>query len=69
MAQLNCPCFFSQVFDFFKERIELQYPLFKGEEDPMEKTREAHEAFMKSRGEMVLGRGDMLKEVQGYFDH
>ena len=51
------------MFQFFKKRIEHQYPLFDGDEDPLEKSREAHEAFMKSRGESVLGRQDILREV------
>ena len=52
-----------QVFNFFKTHIDLQYPLYDGEDDPMERTREAHESFMKSRGEMVLGRAGILKDV------
>ncbi len=49
--------------NFFKERIELQYPLQDMEDDPMLRQREAHEAFMKSRSEVVLGRAKVLKQV------
>ncbi len=48
---------------FFKERIEMQYPLAEVEDDPFLSKKEAHEAFMKSRAEMVLGREKLLKQV------
>jgi hypothetical protein len=51
------------VFEFFKRRIEQQYPLFDEVEDPLERSREAHGAFMKSRCESVLGRKQILTEV------
>ncbi len=52
--------------NFFKERIEFQYPLQDTEDDPMLKQQEAHEAFMKSRSEVVLGRAAVLKQVRHF---
>ncbi|CAH1783141.1 unnamed protein product, partial [Owenia fusiformis] len=56
---------FSQtVFEFFKRRIEQQYPLMdKESEDPFERIRQKHEAFMKSNAAVVIGRDDVLKKV------
>ena len=48
---------------FFKERIEHQYPLIVGPEDPMLRQWEAHHAFMKNRCEGVLGREDIIQRV------
>ncbi|XP_072023567.1 telomerase protein component 1-like [Amphiura filiformis] len=55
-----------QVFEFFKERIEAQYPLEEVSSDPNQVIREAHESFMKIRGETVLGRSAILDRINNY---
>ena len=56
--------YFSKVYDFFKERIEMQYPLDEGKLDPYQAVKEQHESFMKSRCTVVLGRDEILAEVR-----
>ncbi len=65
-----------QVFKFFQDRIEMQYPLdAEGEEDIYQKRHEGHESFMKAKADAVLGRGELLDKVgrsnvlSRYFDH
>lgn len=59
--------FSSKVFTFFKRRIESQYPIEKRKSvDIFTKRKEQHEAFMQSRSEDVLGRDDVLKQVESY---
>ena len=59
-----------QVYDFFKSRIEMQYPLEEDEDlDPYEQSREQHESFMHNRSECVLGRDDVLSQVGMCPDH
>ena len=53
-----------QVFDFFKRKIDEQYPLEEKQQDPSQHTKEQHEAFMKSRCNDVFGRDDVLKQVR-----
>ena len=52
-----------QVYSFFKERIEMQYPLDEGKLDPYQAVKEQHESFMKSRCTVVLGRDEILSQV------
>ncbi len=53
-----------QVFKFFQDRIEMQYPLdAEGEEDIYQKRHEGHESFMKAKADAVLGRGELLDKV------
>ena len=52
-----------QVFDFFKRRIEEQYPLPDGDLDPYQQIKEQHESFMKNRSENVMGREESLQKV------
>ncbi|CAH1785090.1 unnamed protein product [Owenia fusiformis] len=55
------------VFDFFKNRIEHQYPLAdKESEDPYERIKEKHEAFMKASSAVVIGRDETLEKVNNY---
>ncbi|CAH1785089.1 unnamed protein product [Owenia fusiformis] len=55
------------VFDFFKNRIEHQYPLAdKESEDPYERIKEKHEAFMKASSAVVIGRDETLERVDNY---
>lgn len=59
--------FSTKVFNFFKKRIESQYPVGKREAmDIFTKRKEQHEAFMISRSEDVLGRGEILKQIESY---
>ncbi|XP_072023611.1 telomerase protein component 1-like [Amphiura filiformis] len=60
--------FSKKIFDFFKERIEEQYPMPDYNLDPYQQAREAHEAFMKSRGATVLGRNNMLETIKEYVE-
>ena len=56
--------FLAQAFAFFKERIEIQYPLDEDAEDNVfQRMHEGHESFMKAKAECVLGRGDILLKV------
>ena len=52
-----------QIYDFFKKRIDEQYPLEEGELDPYLLRKEQHEAFMKNRCQTVVGRESMIKMV------
>ncbi|XP_071495043.1 telomerase protein component 1-like [Diadema antillarum] len=58
--------FSTRVFEFFQERISEQYPLIDMNLDPYQQAKEAHESFLKSRGGTVLGRVDILEQIQGY---
>ncbi|XP_048581022.1 TPR repeat-containing protein DDB_G0287407 isoform X2 [Nematostella vectensis] len=58
--------FYNSVFKFFKDRIEYQYPLDPTPEDPLEAQRSAHESFLDTRGQVVLGRDKILKEIDSY---
>ncbi|XP_071952526.1 telomerase protein component 1-like [Antedon mediterranea] len=58
--------FCKNVFEFFKNRIEEQYPLSEGTLDPYQQAKEAHESFLKSRGALVLGRTTILEKVEKY---
>jgi hypothetical protein len=60
--------FASEVFEFFKKRIEMAYPLDEGVHDVLESQRAAHEIFLDSRGQTVLGREEILDEVQSYIN-
>ncbi|KAI0212081.1 hypothetical protein LSAT2_003023 [Lamellibrachia satsuma] len=53
----------NRVFDFFKRRIAEQYPLEEKQQDPYQDTKEQHEAFMKSRCNDIVGRDDVLKQI------
>ena len=53
-----------QVLDFFKTRIELQYPVVEaGNLDKFQIAHGQQEAFMKDRGANVVGREETLQEV------
>ena len=52
-----------QIFEFFKQRISLQYPEETQQLDPFVVVKESHEAFMKAKAECVLGRKDILDQV------
>nr|XP_054764277.1 telomerase protein component 1-like isoform X2 [Lytechinus pictus] len=54
------------VYDFFLKRIEEQYPLLETNLDPYQTVKEAHESFLKSRGGSVLGRNEILEQIQTY---
>lgn len=58
--------FYKTVFDFFKDRIENQYPLDPTPEDPLEAQRTAHESFVDTRGQVVLGRDKILEDIHNY---
>lgn len=59
--------FSKEVYKFFMERIEDQYPLDTSIKlDPYEVQRESHESFMKSRSAVVLGRSDILQKIEDY---
>ncbi|XP_071840216.1 TPR repeat-containing protein DDB_G0287407-like [Apostichopus japonicus] len=59
--------FSKEVYRFFQERIEDQYPLDTSIKlDPYEVQRESHESFMKSRSAVVLGRSDILQKIEDY---
>jgi len=53
------------VLDFFKTRINDQYPqiLFSDKFDECLRAREQHEAFMMSRSETVFGRKNIFEKV------
>ena len=53
-----------QVFEFFQKRIATQYPLTEdNDSNPFTHTRDAHEAFLRSRSDSVIGRMDVLHKV------
>jgi hypothetical protein len=52
------------VVDFFKDRIGVQYPLEKVTTDPFAAAYEAHESFMRSRSENLVGRQNIMDEVR-----
>ncbi|XP_077863332.1 telomerase protein component 1-like, partial [Saccoglossus kowalevskii] len=58
--------FANTVFNFFKTRINEQYPLDDTKLDSYQQSKEAHESFMKSRAQMVLGRDDILQKIEDY---
>lgn len=58
--------FAKNVYDFYHNRIEEQYPLLETNLDPYQSTKEAHESFLKSRGGSVLGRNEILEQIQAY---
>ncbi|EDV25204.1 uncharacterized protein TRIADDRAFT_25073 [Trichoplax adhaerens] len=58
--------FVKTVIDFFKARIGHQYPLDNSAMDPLELLRESHESFLNSRSSTVLGRDEMLDQIQDY---
>jgi len=53
--------------DFFKKRIEEQYPPLTVEEDTALRSRKQHEAFMIAKAESVLGRENILSQVYATF--
>ncbi|XP_073234620.1 TPR repeat-containing protein DDB_G0287407-like isoform X1 [Porites lutea] len=58
--------FYKTVFEFFRDRIEHQYPLDPTPEDPLEAQKTAHESFLDTRGQVVLGRDKILAEIRNY---
>ncbi|XP_038079413.1 telomerase protein component 1-like isoform X2 [Patiria miniata] len=59
--------FKKKIFEFFKMRVEEQYPLDENAKlDPYEQQREAHDAFMKSRSAIVIGRNDILQKMEDF---
>ncbi|XP_019618300.1 PREDICTED: telomerase protein component 1-like [Branchiostoma belcheri] len=58
--------FSQKVFEFFTQRIGEQYPLEEIQTDPYKQQEEAHEAYMKNKGDLVLGRDFILQEIQQY---
>jgi hypothetical protein len=61
--------FSKKVYSFFKDRISELYPLDPSPEDPLQVQREAHESFLSSRSETLLGRDVMLSEIMDYAKH
>ncbi|XP_035690264.1 telomerase protein component 1-like [Branchiostoma floridae] len=55
-----------KVFEFFTQRVGEQYPLEEVQTDPYRQQEEAHEAYMKNKGDLVLGRDSILQEIQLY---
>ncbi|XP_030853082.1 TPR repeat-containing protein DDB_G0287407-like [Strongylocentrotus purpuratus] len=52
------------VFDFSKMAVAEQCPMDESRRlDPYEQDKEAHESFMKSRSSSLLGRKDILEEI------
>jgi nephrocystin-3 len=60
--------FSTTVLNFFKDRIEKQYPIVLVETDVFEDFKYHHDAFMTSRSDMVFGREDILKEIGEYIE-
>ncbi|XP_028414822.1 telomerase protein component 1-like isoform X3 [Dendronephthya gigantea] len=58
--------FYKTVYEFFKTRIEEQYPLDPTPEDPLEAQRTAHESFLDIRSQCVLGRDGVLAKIEEY---
>ncbi|XP_071951905.1 telomerase protein component 1-like isoform X2 [Antedon mediterranea] len=56
--------FSKTVFQFFKTRIEEQYPLEEKTTDPYRQIMESHESFMRNRSASVLGRNDILEQIK-----
>lgn len=55
------------VYEFFKEKIEIQYPPIKNIIlDSLSKKKQQHESFMKSRCEDILGRDEILMQIENY---
>jgi len=54
--------------NFFKKRINEQYPPLTVEEDITLRSKNQHEAFMMAKAESVLGRDGILKEVAATVD-
>jgi len=59
--------FSKTVYDFFKGRIEELYPLDPSPEDPLQVQREAHETFLDSRSQCVLGRDKLITQITDYY--
>lgn len=59
--------FSKTVYDFFKNRIEELYPLDPSPEDPLQVQREAHETFLDSRSQCVLGRAKLIAQIEDYY--
>ncbi|XP_064629063.1 TPR repeat-containing protein DDB_G0287407-like isoform X2 [Lineus longissimus] len=61
--------FRNRIFEFFKERISIQYPLDEGTaNDPYFISKEAHDSFMKQRCQNVFGRTEILEKISDYID-
>ncbi|RDD44594.1 Telomerase protein component 1 [Trichoplax sp. H2] len=58
--------FVKTVIEFFKRQISHQYPLDDSPMDKLEVIREAHEVFLNTRSSTVLGRDDILDQIQDY---
>jgi nephrocystin-3 len=58
--------FCSKVLDFFKVRIDAQYPLDPEALDPYTQKTEMHDAFMHNRAASLIGREDFLKHLHDY---
>jgi len=57
-----------QVFEFFQKRIAMQYPLVEDTDtNPFTLTRDAHEAFLKSRCDTVIGRDSVVQQARERF--
>ena len=56
------------MFNFFKSRIEEQYPPLTVEEDVAQRSKKQHEAFMIAKAEIVLGRDNILQKVSATVD-
>jgi len=54
------------VFEFFQKRIEELYPLDPSPEDPLQVQKEAHETFLDSRSQCVLGRDKLISQINDY---
>ncbi|XP_057298417.1 TPR repeat-containing protein DDB_G0287407-like isoform X1 [Hydractinia symbiolongicarpus] len=58
--------FSQKVYDFFKTRIEELYPLDPSPLDPLQVQKEAHETFLDSRSQCVLGRDKIIEQIKNY---
>ncbi|RDD44593.1 Telomerase protein component 1 [Trichoplax sp. H2] len=58
--------FVKTVIEFFKRQISHQYPLDHSSMDMLEVIREAHEVFLNTRSSTVLGRDEILDQIQDY---
>ncbi|XP_074659003.1 TPR repeat-containing protein DDB_G0287407-like [Tubulanus polymorphus] len=56
------------VLTFFKQRLNYQYPPLDGADDFITQQYKQHEIFMVQCSQVVLGRGDIIKRINGYVE-
>ena len=54
------------MYEFFKNRISLQYPLDDTPVDHWQETAQQHESYMKNRSVNVFGREDEMERMMRY---